>query len=92
MEKKPVNMVKFDITAGKLLNLLSSFERVENSDTEYALRGDIYETAKDLVFAFEYSVRLMNGENKAGEWICYACNKEDIRDECDEEQDENSEE
>ena len=92
MKKEPLNMVKFDITAGRLLELLKQFERVENQDLECAKRGDIYETAKDLVFAFEYGVRLANGETKAGEWICYACNKENIRDEYDKESGENSEE
>ena len=55
MKKNPFDMTKFNIAAGKMMEHLQRYEAVENPPFETILRGDIYETAKDLVFAFEHA-------------------------------------
>ena len=75
MKKNPFDMTKFNIAAGKMMEHLQRYKAVENPPFATILRGDIYETAKDLVFAFEHAIRVADGDAEECEWQRYLVEK-----------------
>lgn len=80
MEKNKSDMTKFNFTAGMLFGLLERYVTVEDKTAINVLTCEIYEAARDLVFAFEYGVDLCNGDKKSGAWSKYLATKNELDD------------